>query len=398
MLKFNCKNAQKHLKNWREKFMFKKGLMTLIAIAMTAGIFTACAPSDGGGTAPSSGESSAEISATGSGSTTITSTSDQIRVGLSTDEGGVNDKSFNQSADEGVKKAKDELGFEYKVVESKSEEDYSPNFSQLINDGCGLVFGVGYKMEDAVKDASGKFPDTKFALIDAVVDSPNVRSITFKEHEGSFLMGVIAGKMTKTNKVGFLGGIDGELINRFEAGYVAGVKSVNPAAAEDLISRKAVKYADSFSDQAKGQEATNILITDGCDVIYHAAGGAGLGMFQAVKDAKNGGKEVWAIGVDLDQSITVPEMKDIILSSMIKKVDVATYDSAKQFAEGNFVAEATQLGLKEGGVGIAPTTSDNTPQEVIDLVAKYENAIKEGKITVPATLEEAKNFEPVPVE
>lgn len=322
----------------------------------------------------------------------------KIKVGLSTDEGGLNDKSFNQAADTGVKKAQKELGIDYKAIESKQKEDYESNLEALVNDNCDLTFGIGFQMQQAMQNVASKYGDKKFAIVDAVVDAKNVQSLTFKDNEGSFLMGVIAGKMTKSNKVGFIGGKDSAPINKFESGFVAGVKAVNPEAAKGLIGNGSekgsmVKYADSFGDTNKGYELAKSLYGSGCDVIYHAAGGVGIGLFKAAKELTKPDKPVWAIGVDLDQAVSVPEYKNVILSSMIKKVDVATYKAVKSVADGKFEGgKHIELGLKEDGVDIAPTSDQNTPKEVLDLVGKYKKAIKEGKIKVPAIRADLQKF------
>lgn len=319
----------------------------------------------------------------------------KIFIGLSTDEGGVNDKSFNQSANDGIKKVQSELGnVDYKYLEPDSKEDYEENLELLVDEGADLVFGVGFQMFDAVSAVAGNHPESKFGIIDSVVELPNVQSICFKEQEGSFLMGVIAGKMTKTNKVGFIGGKDLELINRFEVGFAAGVKAVNPEAAEALISRKSVKYAESFSDVNKGFELGKALYDEGCDIVYHAAGGVGMGLFDATQKEREAGNEVWAIGVDKDQAVTAPKYKDVILSSMIKRVDVGTYNAVKDVAEDKFQGgSVTVLGLAEDGVGIADTTKDNTPEEIIQLAEKYKEAIVKGDFVVPATLDELSEFQ-----
>ncbi|MBV7273167.1 BMP family protein [Clostridium thailandense] len=325
--------------------------------------------------------------------------SSQIKVGLSTDEGGLNDKSFNQAADTGIKEAQKKFGIDYKPIESTKKEDYEANLEALVSNGSNLTFGVGFQMEQAMKNVAEKHKDKNFAIIDTVVDSPNVESITFKEQEGSFLMGIIAGKMTKTNKVGFIGGKDQALINKFEAGFAAGVKAVNPEAATGLISADGkapgtmVKYADSFNDTNKGYELAKSLYGSGCDVIYHAAGGVGIGMFKAAKELKDSGKTVWGIGVDMDQAVTVPEYAGIILSSMVKRVDIATYNAVQDVVNGKFQGgKHVELGLKDNGVGIAGTSNKNTPQDVLDLVNKFSEAIKAGKFTVPATRDEVSKF------
>ncbi|GIM29479.1 BMP family ABC transporter substrate-binding protein [Clostridium polyendosporum] len=275
------------------------------------------------------------------------------------------------------------------VLESKQEEDYEPNLKKLAKDS-DLTFAIGFLMKDSLTKISKDMGEKNFAIIDAVVDSSNVKSIVFKEDEGSFLMGIIAGKMTKTNKVGFIGGVDGSTVQKFESGYNAGVKAVNPAAAEGLISRKTVKYVGSFSDPKKGYELAKVLYNDGCDVIYHASGSSGLGLLKAAKESKK-----WAIGVDQDQAVTAPDYKEAILSSMVKKVDAAAYEASKEVIEGKFrggKANILVIGLKGDGVGMAPTTKNNTPQDVIDLADKYKNAIVDGKFKVPSKLEEVREF------
>lgn len=328
-----------------------------------------------------------------------TTTKAKFKVALTTDQGGINDKSFNQAADAGIKRAQSELGFEYKAIESKQKEDYEPNLEALVSDGNDLIYGVGFQMETAIEDIAQKYPDKKFAIIDSVAvdktgkELPNVEAITFKENEGSYLVGVIAAKVSKSHKIGFIGGIDGALIQKFEAGFASGVKSIDPTAAKGLIDRTTVKYAGSFDDVNKGYELAKSLITDGCDVIFHAAGGVGIGMFKAVKEANDAGTKVWAIGVDQDQAVTIPEYKSIILTSCIKRVDSGTYKVTKEAQSGQFKG-GTQLvlGLKEDGVAIAPSSNVNVPADVLTLEKKYEDAVKSGKIVIPAKKDEAASF------
>lgn len=364
----------------------KKIVALMATVAMTASLLVGCAGTGNGNDNKGAANEGKDTPKT------------EISIGLSTDEGGLNDKSFNQSADEGVKKAKKEFGVKYTAVEAQKKEDYEPNLQALVDDGSDLTFAVGYQLADAVTAVSGNNPNSKFAIIDSVVEADNVLSITFKQEEGSFLMGVIAGLTTKTNKVGFIGGKDNEVMQKFETGFAAGVKAVNPEAAAGLISADGknpgttVKYADSFSDSGKGKELALSLYGAGCDVIYHAAGGVGLGMFQAAKELKDSGKEVWAIGVDKDQAIELPEFKHIILSSMMKRVDTATYDATKSVVEGNFKAGVQSLGIAEDGVGMAETTKDNTAPDVIAKAEEYETQIKEGKFIVPTTRQEVIDF------
>ncbi|MCY6483152.1 BMP family ABC transporter substrate-binding protein [Clostridium aestuarii] len=337
-----------------------------------------------------------------------------IKIGLSTDEGGLNDKSFNQAADEGIKKAKEEFNFEYKPVESTQKEDFIPHLQTLaLTENCNLTFAIGYQMQEALKEVatSEEAKDKHFAIVDAVVDAPNVQSLVFKENEGSFLVGVIAAKTTKTNKIGFIGGKEGPIIGKFEAGFIAGARAVNSDIKVD------VRYADSFGDSNKGYELAKLQYGSGCDVVFHAAGGVGLGLFKAAKEIKDAGNQVWAIGVDQDQVLTVtdeekkPMYADVILTSMIKRVDTATYEAAKAVAEGKFEGGKTIVfGLKEDGVGIAPTSrgeisedlkdivKQNVPNELVELADKYAEAIKAGKIQVPEKPEEAKTFTAEPLQ
>ncbi|KRQ88030.1 Membrane lipoprotein TmpC precursor [Caloramator mitchellensis] len=338
-----------------------KRLIALVAtLALTAGLFAGCAKKEE--------QKPAEQTP-------------QVKIGLATDEGGKGDKSFNDAAIAGLEKIKAEYGIEPQIIESKTADDYEPNLTTLAADN-DLVFGVGFKMADAIKAVAENTPDKKFAIIDSVVDLPNVASFTFKEEEGSFLMGIIAGKMTKTNTVGFLGGIKFELIEKFEAGFRAGVKAVNPNA------KVLVQYANSFSDVALGYEISKKMYNDGADVIYHAAGGVGIGLFNAAKEMKK-----WAIGVDSDQAVLIPDKADVILASMIKRVDTATYTASKAVIDGTYKPGLTVLGLKEDGVGISQTINPAVPQEVIDLANKYKQAIIDGKFTVPTKPAEVDAFQ-----
>ncbi len=365
--------------------MKMKRIVALVAtVAMTATLLVGC------GNGGNSGDSG--------------STSDggdkkaDIMIGLSTDEGGLNDKSFNQTADEGVKRAEKEFGLTYKPLEAKKKEEYEPNLQALIDEGADLTFAIGFQLADAVANIAKNNPDKNLAIIDSEVKAENVLSVVFKEEEGSFLMGVIAGLTTKTNKVGFIGGKDFDTINKFEAGFAAGVASVNPEAAKGLISSDGtstgttVKYADSFEDTNKGYELATSLYNAGCDVIYHAAGGAGIGLFQATQELRKKGEDVWAIGVDMDQAASLPKYADVILSSMMKRVNDATYDAAKSVVDGSFKGGVKVLGIAEGGVGMADTTSKNTDKKVIEEAEKYEEMIKKGEIVVPATRQEAMDF------
>ncbi|KGM98881.1 BMP family ABC transporter substrate-binding protein [Clostridium botulinum] len=379
--------------------MKKKKLIACIAtIAMVGSLFVGC-----GNAAGPNGEKKGEPKQEQKSS---------IKVGLATDEGGLNDKSFNQSADKGLKKAKQELGAEYKPIESKGKESYVQNLQLLSQDfGADLTFGVGYQMKKALNDVAKGAKDKNFAIIDEKINLPNVQSLLFKEQEGSFLVGVIAAKMTKTNKIGFIGGKEGDVIGRFEAGYVAGAKSINPNIKFDI------RYADSFADSNKGYELAKSEYNAGCDIVMHAAGGVGIGLFQATSELKKAGKNVWAIGVDMDQALSLlddkgkPQYADVILTSMVKKVDVAVFQAVQAVKDGKFKGGIVKnLGLKENGVEIAQSSrgnvpddmkkyvKGNVPKDIVELSDKYAEAIKSGKIVVPATPKEAKAFKGSPLK
>lgn len=307
-------------------------------------------------------------------------------AGMVTDTGGLNDESFNQTAWEGMKRLEKELGVNVRYLESKRNADYVPNLSHFAREGRDIIWGLGYKFENAIPQVARQFGNAKFGIVDSNLGGnipPNVVAVTFKEHEGSFLMGVIAGLTTKTDKVGFIGGISSPLIKKFEVGYRAGVKAVNPEA------EVKVAYAESFEDVAKGRSLAQNMYNSGVDVIYHAAGGVGKGLFNEVKTREKG--KYWAIGVDMDQSPLAP---DHTLSSMIKRVDVAVYEVTKQLKENKFQGgKEVVLGLKENGVDIAETTGRHVPDEVLKRVEDFRQKIISGEIKVPSTDEELNSFQ-----
>lgn len=314
-----------------------------------------------------------------------------VKIGMSTDEGGLGDKSFNDAAYAGLQRIESEFGIKSQVVQSRQADQYESNLEALARDN-DLIIGVGFKMQEAMANVSEKFPDKSFLLIDDVVDNPNVQSVLFKEHEGSFLLGVIAGTMTTTNKVGFIGGMDIPVIHKFHAGFVAGVMSVNEEAGQALLDGTMVKYAGNFNDTSMGNELAKDLYNQGADIIFHAAGGVGLGLFEAAEEMG-----MFAMGVDSDQAALIPDKADVILVSMMKYVDAATYTASKQMIEGNFTPGSMALGIKEGAVGLSPTLHPTLEAntDLLSLVEDYEAKIADGTIVVPSTLDELANFTPV---
>lgn len=311
------------------------------------------------------------------------------KIGMVTDISGVNDNSFNEGAWSGLQllemKYKD---VKVKYLESKSNADYETNLNQFVQQGWDLKFGIGFPLEDTVKKAALANPKSLFAIIDSNLGGQipdNVASITFREEQGSFLVGVIAGLMTKTNKVGFIGGMDFAVINRFENGFKAGVKTVNPQAEITSV------YTNSFSAPDLGKQTAATMYDKGADIIFHASGGTGDGLFNEAIERKNSGQDVWAIGVDKDQSVTFGTTA--ILTSMIKRVDNAIFQVCEQFLNGQFKGgQEIQFGLQEDGVGIAPTSDVNVPKDILNKAMEYRQKIIDGKIIVPRTKEEFDKF------
>lgn len=258
------------------------------------------------------------------------------------DMGGKFDKSFNEGVYNGIKKFTEETGIEVMEFEVTNEAQREQAMNRMVQRGATVVLGVGFGQADAINKVAEANPGVNFSIIDVNwLDQPNLRQYAFKEHEGSYLVGIAAAMASKTGKVGFVGGMDIPLIRAFACGYVQGAKMAN-ADAEVLQNMTGTTPA-AWNDPAKGTELTKGQIDRGADVIYQAAGGTGMGVIQAAKDA---GK--LAIGVDSNQNYIAP---GTILTSMLKRVDVAAYETMKDAMSGNFETGVRNLGLAEGGVG-----------------------------------------------
>jgi basic membrane protein A len=315
-----------------------------------------------------------------------------LQVGLVTDAGGIDDQSFNASCWAGVKKAQAEGGVKGKYVESERQSDYKTNLSTMTEQGCGLVFGAGFLMEDAFTEIAPAYPNVKFASIDgkAIVDSatgkpvPNGVGIRFREEEGCFLAGYLAGKMSKTGAVGFVGGMESPLIKKFEMGYYAGAKTANPKI------RMIPKYVGDWTDNAKGKEYALAEIREGADILFAAAGKGGLGALDAVAEQ---GPGYYGIGVDRDQDDLHPGR---ILTSMMKRVDLAVYQTIEDVKAGKWTSGEKILGLKEGMIHLSPMkyTKKDVPPDVLRALDTLKEMIIAGKIKVPTTEEEMQNFVP----
>ncbi|WP_075995375.1 BMP family lipoprotein [Salaquimonas pukyongi] len=290
------------------------------------------------------------------------------------DKGGKFDGSFNQAAYDGAERFKTETGIEYREFEVTDDAQREQAMRRFARDGNNPIVVIGFSQAAALEKVAKEYPDINFAIVDMVVELPNVRSIVFKEHEGSFLVGVMAAKASKTGKVGFVGGMDIPLIRKFACGYVGGVKSVNADA--EVIQNMTGTTGAAWNDPTKGGELARAQMDQGADVIYHAAGGTGFGVLQAVADAGKLG-----IGVDSNQNHLHPGN---ILTSMLKRVDVAVYDAFSDVNNGTWSAGFEVLGLKEGGVDIA-MDEHNKPLVGGDMMAAVESAksgIIDGSVTV----------------
>ncbi|KGR75481.1 BMP family lipoprotein [Ureibacillus manganicus] len=312
---------------------------------------------------------------------------DTFSVAMVTDEGGVDDRSFNQSTWEGIEQFGKDNGLTkgnggYDYLQSESEADYVQNLNSLIQRDFDLIFGVGFKLHNAVVEVAEQRPNAQIAIIDEVVpDLPNVASIMFNANEASYLAGVAAALETKTGKVGFIGGMEGAIVGGFEAGFAAGVKAANP----DV--QVFVQYVDSFTDAEKGRSIAALMYDQGADIIFHAAGGSGNGLFTEAKERKqkDPNANVWVIGVDRDQydDGQVNADTNVVLTSVLKQVGVAAQEVAKLAQDGKFPGgELITYGLADKGVDLADdrgAMSEETKAQVED----FKQQIIDGTIEVP---------------
>jgi len=315
------------------------------------------------------------------GASGTTSAAKVIKVGMAYDVGGRGDQSFNDAAAKGLDKAKAELKADTKeatAVNGEPESAREERLQQLIDAGYTNIVAVGFAYAPAVKKVAAANPDVKFALIDSTdATGANIENLTFAEQEGSFLVGAAAALKSKTGNIGFIGGVNVDLIKKFEAGYTMGAKTVNPAIKVQVKYLTQPPDFGGFNDPAKGKIAAAGMFQQGADVVYAAAGGSGGGMFTAASAA---GK--MAIGGDSDQALTAPAaVKDVIITSMIKAVDVATFDFIKGLTEGKFTAGNKVFDLKAGGVGYS--TTGGKIDDIKTKLEDFKQQIIDGKIVVP---------------
>ncbi|MCE1180296.1 MAG: BMP family ABC transporter substrate-binding protein [Micrococcales bacterium] len=329
---------------------------------------------------------SSSDTASGSKSSGGASGAAKVKVGMAYDVGGRGDQSFNDAAAAGLDKAKSELGVETKeasAVNGENEAAREERLQQLVDAGYTHVVAVGFAYAPSVGKVAKANPDAHFAIVDDASDDSkgdNVAQLTFAEQEGSYLVGAAAALKSKTGNVGFVGGVNTPLINKFEAGFVAGAKAANPKI--KVQSKYLTQPPDfsGFADPAKGKTAAEGMFQAGADVVYHAAGGSGGGVFDAAKAANK-----MAIGVDSDQAKTAKEgVRDVIITSMIKKVDVSVYDFIKSGTEGKDLTGNKIYDLKAGGVDYS--TTGGKIDDIKSKLDTYKQDIISGKIKVPATV------------
>ncbi len=299
------------------------------------------------------------------------SLAEDFAAAMVTDTGGVNDRSFNQNVWEGLQLAEKDLGIKVAYQQSTQEADYAPNLETLLDNGNNLIFGVGFLLGDATMAAAESHPETNYVCVDYGYENPpsNLVGLTFQEEQPGFLAGYIAGKMSKTNKIGFLGGMAVPAVVAYEWGYYAGAKTANPDI--EIVQQ----YAESFNDVPKGKAIATQMFNDGADIVFCCGGTMGVGGIEAAKEM---GK--WAIGVDVDQSHLAP---DNILTSAMKFLDVAVADLCKQAKEGTFKGGNFVGNLENGMVGIPATTSTHVPAEVLAEVEALKGKILAGEIKIP---------------
>jgi basic membrane protein A and related proteins len=349
-----------------------QAMALLLAGSMALAACASDEPTSGGGSGEGGGGAAAE----------------ELRVGLAYDTGGRGDRSFNDSAYAGAAAAVDALGGELQEFSPNDDaSNRAEGLAGLAEQGFNPVIAVGFNYDDVIAEVAPQFPDTTFAQVDGSNEDgakgDNVTGLIFAEEQGSFLAGVAAALKSESAHIGFVGGVQSPLIQKFEAGYVAGAQTVNPQITIDRQYLSPAGDFSGFSDPARGQIVAQGMYDAGADIVYHAAGGSGIGVFQAA--AASGNR---AIGVDSDQYLTVsdPALQAVIMTSMLKRVDNAVEQFINDYAEGNVTGASDVLNdLSTEGIGLA--TSGGFIDDIQDDVDQYSQQIIDGTITVPTTVE-----------
>ena len=295
---------------------------------------------------------------------------EDVRIGVVFSIGGLGDESFNDAAFRGMQRAVEDFDIAFDYVEPDDVAEMEDHQRAFVEAGYDLVIAIGFLQESGLEAVAADYPDARLAIVDSVVDAPNVASLVFKEHEGSFLVGALAAMMTETGTVGFVGGMEVPVIYNFQVGYEQGARHADPDV-EVLIN-----YAGAFNDPGRGKELAISQNARGADIVYHAAGGTGMGVFEAAQE-----QDFYAIGVDSDQDHIAP---GTILTSMLKRVDVAVYNVVEDVVRGEFEPGLHEFGVADDGVGTTDFTytRDVIPQDVMDRLAEIRQQIIDGQIEV----------------
>lgn len=361
----------------------RRGFLAAAALATAAlasGALSACSTTDDADGTPDSEEASPP------------SRDGAFSVAMVTSEGTVEDQAFNQLAWDSLQRFAETSGARADVIlpEEETAEEYAENLATAVEDGCDLVWGIGAELTDAIHAAAVEHPDTAFALLDGSWSKPpaNLAGVMFRAQESSFLVGYIAARTTRTGKIGFVGGAKNDVIDQFEWGYRGGIyfagieqKGLDDAIADTVVD---VRYLDSFSDTDLGYATAAELYAQGCDIVFHAAGGAGEGVIRAAVDAN-----AYVIGVDSDQAHQAP---DNVLTSALKRVDVAIEDVTTAAAAGQGIGGATYwYGMDIGAVGI-PEDHPHIADDIYDAAMAIQNQIIIGNIVPPASESDYRTF------
>ena len=314
----------------------------------------------------------------------VGSADEQLKVGMVTDVGGINDHSFNQSAWDGLVSLNEEMNARVSYIETTDTGEFYDDLCALAEDGCDICWGVGYSFADAILKAAEAYPDTHFAIVDYEYDEipSNVTCATFQAEESSFMVGYIASAMSKTHEIGFIGGMEAEQIQAFQYGYMAGVyqADLDYGNKTEILS----EYLGTFADAGLGRDAAGKMYENGCDIIFHAAGGAGAGVIEAAKNM-----DKYVIGIDGDQSYLAPEN---VLTSATKMVGVVVSNISVQYEMGEKIGGiAIEYGVSERAVGI-PKDHPNLPDDIYEVAMQIEQDIIFNEIDIPVNEQEYEEF------
>jgi basic membrane protein A and related proteins len=350
----------------------------LAVMALAASIFVVAACGDDDEEPTSTDAPPAATSETDG--TTAPAPSGDLKVGIAYDTGGRGDGTFNDAAAAGADRAEAELGATIDELEATSDEDRKPNLTTLTENGDNPVIAVGFLFSDQLAEVAAANPDTTYAIVDGFVDAPNVKNLGFAEEQGSFLVGAAAALKSESGHIGFIGGQEIDLIKKFEAGYIAGAQAVNPDIKIESQYLGAAGDNAAWASPDKAKEIAGGWYAAGADVVYTAAGGSGAGTIEAAVEA-----DKWAIGVDSDQYLTVgdPEAQAHILTSMLKRVDVAVFQTVQAVANGDTAGGVEAFDLSVDGVGYA--TSGGFIDDIVPQLEEFKAKIISGEIVVPTT-------------